>query len=98
MVTHRNLYRVGLVAAIASTIGWIIYILASTGSPDVSEIYGRLLFETYDETRSTYLLYSWGGIFGALLTIAYVLSFYIATERAGSVRLVASLVRKKEAD
>ena len=90
-MTNRNLYRIGLAAAILSTVGWLAYILGSTGSPDVSEIHGRMLFETYNDARSTYLLYGWGGIFGALLTIAYALSFHHATDNAGSVRTLTTV-------
>jgi len=87
---NGSLYKVGLVAAILSTIGWLAYILGSMSLPDVSGLDGRPFFQAFQDARSTYLLYSWGGVFGALLTIPYVLAFRAATREEVGVRSLAT--------
>lgn len=90
-MSNKNLCRVGLVAAILSTVGWFVYILGDTGGADLSLIDDpQQYFQTLQDSRSIRLLYGWGGVFGALLTIPYILSFHYATENAGSVRIVAT--------
>jgi hypothetical protein len=84
------MYKVGLVAAVLSTIGWFAFIAASTGSPDLSEISGRELFQMWQNNRSGWLLYGWGGVFGALLSIPYFLAFHYALKETGPVRSVAT--------
>ncbi|MCP4167917.1 MAG: DUF4386 family protein [Chloroflexi bacterium] len=90
-MSNRNLYRIGLVAAIISTVGWIFFVLGNMSSPDLPAIADpQQYFQTLQGARSTYLLYGWGGVIGAFLTIPYILAFFYATENAGSVRSVAT--------
>jgi len=88
-MSSKSMYRVGLAAAILSTIGWIAFILASTGNPDYSAYNGRELFQIYQGNRFGMLLYGWGGVFGALLSVPYFLSFAYAF-KAVSVRSILS--------
>jgi len=87
---NGSLYKVGLVAAIFSTVGWVVYILGSASLPDVSALDGRQFFQAFQDARVTYLLYSWGGVFGALLTIPYVLAIHAATGEEVGVRSLVS--------
>ncbi|MCP4542944.1 MAG: hypothetical protein GY832_37980 [Chloroflexi bacterium] len=87
---NKSLYKVGLVAAILSTVGWFAYVFGSMSSPDMSGLDGRQLFQAYQDARSTLMFYSWGGVFGALLTIPYALAFHYATKDAGAVRSLAT--------
>jgi len=87
-MSNKSLYKVGLAAAILSTIGWLAFIAA--GNPDYSEINGFELFQMWQSDRSRWLLYGWGGIFGALFSIPYFLSFHYALKNTGSVRSVAT--------
>ncbi len=90
-MSNKKLYQVGLIAAILSTAGWFVYILGNTGGPDLSLIDDpKQYFQALQDIRSTRLLYGWGGVLGALLTIPYILAFHYATEDAGSVRIVAT--------
>ena len=87
-MSNKSLYKVGLAAAILSTIGWLAFIAA--GNPDYSEISGRELFLAWQGNRFGWLLYGWGGVFGALFSIPYFLSFHYALKNTGSVRSVAT--------
>ena len=90
-MSHKNLYRVGLFSAIVSTLGWIGFIFGSVNSPDLSVAQNpEQVFRMLDDARFIYMLYGWGGVIGALLTIPYILAFFQATEKAGSVRMVAA--------
>ena len=87
-MSNKGLYKVGLAAAILSTIGWIAFIAA--GNPDYSGISGRELFQMWQGNRFGWLLYGWGGVFGALLSIPYFLAFHYALKDTGAVRSVAT--------
>ena len=88
-MSNKSMYKVGLAAAILSTIGWLAFIAA--GNPDYSEISGLELFQAWQDNRFGMLLYGWGGVFGALLSIPYFLSFHYALKDAGSVRSVTTI-------
>ena len=53
-MSNKSLYKVGLAAAILSTIGWLAFIAA--GNPDYSEISGLELFQAWQNNRSGWLL------------------------------------------
>jgi len=89
-MSNKSLYKVGLAAAILSTAGWFAFIIASTGNPDYSGINGRELFQAWQDNRFGWLLYGWGGVFGAMLSIPYFLAFHYALKGSGSVRSVAT--------
>jgi len=87
-MSNKSMYKVGLVAAILSALGWIAFILA--GNPDYSNLSGLELFQAYQGNRFGWLLYGWGGVFGALLSIPYFLSFHYALKDSGPVRSLAT--------
>ncbi len=84
----KSIYKVGLAAAILSTLGWCAFVAA--GNPDYSALSGRELFEMWQTDRFGWLLYGWGGVFGALLSIPYFLAFHHALKDTGPVRSVAT--------
>ncbi len=87
-MSNKSIYKVGLAAAILSTLGWIAFIAA--GNPDYSELSGRELFQAWQGNRFEWLLYGWGGVFGAFLSIPYFLAFHYALKDTGSVRSVVT--------
>ena len=72
-MTNIGIYRTGLIAAIVSTLGWLAFIAA--GNPDYSDLSGREFFQAWQDQRFGWLLYGWGGVFGALLSIPYFQAF-----------------------
>ncbi|MBT3187759.1 MAG: hypothetical protein HN736_09165 [Anaerolineae bacterium] len=90
-MSNKSMYKVGLTTAILSAFGWIAFILGSTGGPDYSTLSGLELFQAWNENRFGRLLYGWGGVFGALLSIPYFLSFHYALKETGSVRSVTTV-------
>jgi hypothetical protein len=92
IMSNKKLYQAGFVAAIVSTLGWLAFIMGTTGLPDLSGIDDpSTLFLALKDARTSYLLYGWGGVIGAFLTIPYVLAVYYATRQAGSIRLLAMM-------
>ena len=88
-MNNNKLYKFALISAVISTIGWVAYIVGATGTPDLSAAEtGQQFFQAMLAAKSTYLIYGWGGVFGALLSIPYVIAFYEAVKTAGSIRLV----------
>ena len=68
-MTVKGYYKIGLAAAILSTLGWVAFVLA--GNPSYAELSGRELFQAWQNDRIGWLMYGWGGVFGALLSIPY---------------------------
>lgn len=68
-MTKKGFYRIGLAAAILSTLGWVAFVLA--GNPSYPGLSGRELFQAWQNDRIGWLMYGWGGVFGALLSIPY---------------------------
>lgn len=75
-MTKTGFYRIGLAAAILSTLGWIAFIVA--GNPSYAGLSGLELFQAWQNDRVGWLLYGWGGVFGALLSIPYFQVFHHA--------------------
>ena len=75
-MSNKSLYTVGLAAAILSTLSWVAFIVA--GNPSYSGLSGRELFQAWQNDRIGWLLYGWGGVFGALLSIPYFQAFHRA--------------------
>jgi len=75
-MTIKGFYRIGLAAAILSTLGWVAFVLA--GNPSYSGLSGYDLFQAWQNDRIGWLLYGWGGVFGALLSIPYFQVFHHA--------------------
>jgi len=87
-MSNKNIYKVGLAAAILSTIGWFAFI--ASGNPDFSVFSGRALFQAWQDNRFGMLLYGWGGVFGAFLSIPYFLAFHSTLKETGPVRSIAT--------
>ena len=68
-MTKKGFYKIGLAAAILSTLGWVAFILA--GNPSYPGLSGRELFQAWQNDRIGWLMYGWGGVFGAMLSIPY---------------------------
>jgi hypothetical protein len=76
-MSNKALYRVGLIAAILSAVSWFAFVYGQLNLPALSEIDDPLRwFQTYQEARTFFLLYGWGGSLGTLLMVPYVLAFY----------------------
>ena len=87
---NKSLYNVAFIAALLSAISWIAFVIGSMGLPDISTISDPLeYFLAYQEAWTPYMLYSWGGVLGTLLSIPYILAFYIAMKAHGPLILLA---------
>lgn len=87
---YKSLYNVAFIAAILSAISWIAFVIGGMGLPDVSTISDPLeYFLAYQEAWTAYVMYSWGGVLGTLLSIPYILAFYYAMKDYGPMILLA---------
>jgi len=92
-MSKKGFYRLALGAAILSAISWIVFILGQMGKPALSEISDPLqFFQAIQDTRLTWLMYGWGGIFGTLLSIPYIIAFYSAMKDSGPVMLLSMVI------
>jgi len=83
-MSNKNYYKVALTAAILSAVSWIFFILGGMSKPPLSEISDPLqFFQTIQDSRIAWLMYGWGGIFGTLLSIPYIIAFYNAMKDSG---------------
>jgi len=92
-MTKKAFYRIGFAAAVLSTLGWVAFIVA--GNPSYSGMSGRELFQAWQDDRFGWLLYGWGGVFGALLSIPYFQTFhYVLKDKApaSSVAAAAAII------
>lgn len=90
VTSPRGLYVIAFASAVVSTLGWVLYIVGSTGGTDLSAIAepaARL--EAMAARGGTDLIYGWGGTIGALLTIPYLLGIAYALASAGPQRWLA---------
>jgi hypothetical protein len=63
--------------------------LGATGTPNLSNAEtGIQFFQAMLDAKTTYLIYGWGGVAGALFSIPYVIAFYEAVKKAGSIRMI----------
>jgi hypothetical protein len=89
-MSKEGLYKVALVAAILSAVSWIIFILGGMSSPELSEISDpQQFFKTIQDTKLVWIMYGWGGIFGTLLSIPYIIAFYYAIKDTAPMILLA---------
>jgi len=92
-MSKKSFYKLALVAAILSAVSWIVFILGSMSKPALSEISDPLqFFQMIQDTRLAWLMYGWGGIFGTLLSIPYIIAFYSAMKDNGPVILLSMIV------
>jgi hypothetical protein len=92
-MTKKGFYKLALVAAILSAVSWIVFILGSMSKPALSEIADPLqFFQAIQDSRSAWLMYGWGGIFGTLLSIPYLIAFYNAMKDTGPIILLSMIV------
>jgi hypothetical protein len=76
-MSAKPLHQVSLAAALLSIIAWILYIVGSTGLPDLTAVEGAQdYFRTIEDSRSSFLLFGWSGMIGTLLFIPMLLAFY----------------------
>jgi len=92
-MSKKGFYQLALGAAILSAISWIVFILGSMGKPALSEISDPLqFFQAIQDSRLAWLMYGWGGIFGTLLSIPYLIAFYNAMKDTGPVILLSMII------
>jgi len=92
-MSKKSFYKGALVAAILSAVSWIVFILGSMSKPALSEISDPLqFFQTIQDTRLVWIMYGWGGIFGTLLSIPYIIAFYYAMKDTGPVILMSMII------
>jgi hypothetical protein len=88
-----KLYKVGLFSAVLSAICWMIYIWGGTGNPDLRIIEDpETFFHAIQNARISYLMYGWGGIFGTLLVIPYLVAFYTSVKEKSSLGLIVLVI------
>ncbi|MGL1890885.1 MAG: hypothetical protein OCD02_04625 [Spirochaetaceae bacterium] len=91
--SNKNLYKIGLYSAILSAVCWILFILGSTGNPGLRSIENpRLFFKAIEDSRTAFLMYGWGGVFGTLFTVPYILVFYSSLKKKTSIALLILVV------
>jgi hypothetical protein len=92
----KRLYEAALIAAILSAVSWIFFILGGMSKPALSEITDPArFFHTIQDTRAVWFMYGWGGVFGTLLSVVYIVAFYQAMKDTSPMILlfmVAALV------
>lgn len=89
----RALYVIAFASAVLSTLGWVLFIVGSTGGPDLSAVSdpaGRL--EALAAASGDDLIYGWGGTLGGLFTIPYLVGIAFALAEAGHERWLAATV------
>ena len=74
-MSDKGLYKTGLVFAVITAIGWLLFVVGSMTFPQVGEL-GSLerYFAVTDSSAA--LMYTWGGIFGALCAVPIFLAFF----------------------
>jgi len=91
-MSRNSIYRVGLVAAIVSTVSWFLFVYGQMSLPALSEIEDPLeFFQEAQDARSVFLLYGWGGLVATLLCIPYIMAFYQAIKDKASLVSLATV-------
>jgi len=89
---RSHLYSAALISAIFSAIGWVAFIMGNMGLPALSEISDPLLFfQTIQDTKSVWLMYGWGGIFGTLFSVPFIVAFYHSMKDSEPMALVSTV-------
>lgn len=90
-MSMKGLYRIGLLCAVLSTAGWLLYVYGSTNASSFgftdspTDFIARI---DHEQVRFYDLLYGWGGVLGALATIPYIIAFFYATHDVGATRII----------
>jgi len=91
-MSKKAFYKLALVAAILSAVSWVVFILGQMSAPPLSEIADpRQFFQAIQDSRIAWLMYGWGGIFGTLLSIPYLIAFYTALKDTGPFVLLSMI-------
>jgi len=92
-MSKQNLHKLALVTAILSAVSWVVFILGGMSKPTLSEISDPLkFFQTIQDTKSVWIMYGWGGIFGTLLSIPYIIAFYDAMKETAPAVLLSMVI------
>lgn len=92
-MSEKSFYKVALIAAILSAVSWIFFILGQTSRPALSDISDPLqFFQSIQDTRLVWIMYGWGGVFGTLLSIPYIIAFYNAMKDTGPGILMSMVI------
>ncbi len=87
-MSNKGLYQTGLVFAVLTAFGWILFVVGSMSFPQ-GEGAGALESYLALADSSAVLLYTWGGVLGSLSVIPVFLAFFQGFRReTGSVLAV----------
>jgi hypothetical protein len=95
LMPRKELYRIGLVCAILSTVGWLLYVYGSSSATSfgLTDSPADLIVRiNHAQVRRYDLLYGWGGVLGALATIPYIIAFFYAARDAGAVVAIPTVL------
>jgi hypothetical protein len=84
-MSHKGLYQTGLIFAILTTLGWVIFIAGLVGGTPSSGAGPVADYLADAESRSS-LLYLWGGVLGSLAVVPVYVAMTVGHWRdTGSV-------------
>jgi hypothetical protein len=87
-MSNKGLYQTGLVFAVLTALGWILFVVGSMAFPQ-GEGTGALESYLARADSSAALMYTWGGILGSLLVIPVFLALFQGFRReTGSILAV----------
>ncbi len=87
-MSDKGLYQTGVVFAVLTAVGWILFVVGSLSFPQVEEA-GAVESYLARADSSAVLLYTWGGVLGSLSAIPVFLAFFQGFRReTGSVLAV----------
>lgn len=91
-MSKKSFYKLALISAVVSAVSWIVFVIGQTSLPATSGISDPLeFFNVLQDARSTFLMYGWGGIFGTLLSIPFILAFYVAMKDTSPMVLLSTI-------
>ena len=74
-MSNSGLYRTGLVFAVLTALGWVLFLVGAVGQPPQGEI-GVVEAYLAAANSAALVMYNWGGILGSLFAIPVFLAFY----------------------
>jgi hypothetical protein len=87
-MSNKGLYQTGLVFAVLTALGWILFVVGSLSFPQ-GEGAGALESYLARADSSAVLMYTWGGILGSLMVIPVFLALFQGFRReTGSILAV----------
>lgn len=85
----KPLFQLAFFCSIGSTIGWVLFVVGSTGIPSLPPISEPIDHLTaLQAAKGSSLIYGWGGVFGALLTIPYLFAIVSAVPSPGGQKWI----------